>query len=241
MPDVHIGTSGWHYMHWKGPFYPEDLPARRFLEYYAARFSTAEVNNTFYQLPKADKLEAWRETVPDDFVFTVKASRYLTHMKKLKDPAETLKTFYDAVAPLGEAIGPILFQLPPRWGYDGERLGAFLTHLSADYRHVFEFRDPSWFNADAFDRLAAHDAAFCIYELAGQSSPREVTTDLVYVRLHGPGDAYQGSYDAHALSGWAGAAAAWTRAGKTVYVYFDNDDQGHAVANAHELRDMVQG
>jgi uncharacterized protein YecE (DUF72 family) len=168
---IHVGTSGWHYDHWQGPFYPDDLPPVDWLSYYADRFDTVEINNTFYQLPARATLERWRATGPDGFCFAVKASRYITHMKKLKDPQEPLSRLYSRIEALGDALGPVLFQLPPRWRFDLERLEAFLQALAPDLRHVFEFRDPSWFDERTYDLLAAHDAGFCVYHLAGTQAP----------------------------------------------------------------------
>lgn len=239
---VLIGTSGWHYDHWRGPFYPDDLPEDRWLAFYRQRFSTVEINNSFYQLPSRATLEAWREEVPRRFVFAAKASRYITHMKKLKDPAEPLGNFFERMEALGDRLGPILFQLPPRWKANPERLEAFLTELPRGRRCAFEFRDESWFAPEAYEVLAARGAAFCIYELAGRTSPREVTADFAYVRLHGPAsEKYRGRYDRRTLGGWAGAFAAWNRQGKDVYCYFDNDQDGYAAINAGELQEMVGG
>jgi len=202
---IHIGTSGWHYDHWRNVFYPQGLSKGSFLQYYAGRLSTAEINNSFYRLPSTRALINWRDTVPDGFVFAVKASRYITHMKKLKDPEKPIATFINTVKVMGDKLGPILFQLPPRWRFNQERLEGFLASLPTDYRYAFEFRDTSWFNDKTRCLLAENRAAFCIYELSGNQSPKDVTADFVYVRLHGPAGAYQGKYDKGALSGWAGA------------------------------------
>ncbi|MEX0599268.1 MAG: DUF72 domain-containing protein, partial [Rhodothermales bacterium] len=153
---IHIGTSGWHYDHWKGPFYPEDMPSEKFLAFYAERFRTVEINNSFYKLPSKKTLRSWREIGGDNFVFSFKASRYLTHMKKLKDPEEPLRKIYDVAETLGAQLGPILFQLPPRWTFNPERFERFLSILSSDHRHVFEFRDESWFDERALDLLREH-------------------------------------------------------------------------------------
>ena len=236
---IHIGTSGWHYDHWKGPFYPQELSKGRFLDYYADMFDTAEINNSFYQVPRKQTLINWRDAVPEGFVFSVKASRYITHMKKLKDPEKPLSTFLKTVAVLGEKLGPILFQLPPRWRFNPERLEHFLGSLPPDYRYAFEFRDTSWFNHETTSLLVENGAAFCIYELAGKQSPKEVTADFVYVRLHGPNGAYKGRYGKGVLSGWAGAFSAWTDQGKEIYCYFDNDEAGYAAENASQLQEMV--
>jgi uncharacterized protein YecE (DUF72 family) len=237
---IYIGTSGWHYQHWKGPFYPENLPDKRLLEYYLEHFQTAEINNTFYQLPEKKTFAQWRESVPEGFLFAVKASRYITHMKKLKDPQEPLANFMGRVAGLGEKLGPILFQLPPKWHFNLERLKGFLKALPGDHRYAFEFRDPSWFNELTNQALAERGAAFCIYDFEQRQSPRSVTADFVYVRLHGPDGAYQGSYDDRTLSDWAGAFSSWADQGKEVFCYFDNDEKGYAAQNALKLKELLE-
>jgi uncharacterized protein YecE (DUF72 family) len=236
---IHIGTSGWHYGHWRGPFYPDDLSPEKFLEFYASRFRTVEINNSFYQLPTERALSTWREAVPQDFIFAVKASRFITHMKKLLDPERTLAPFLERVALLQDKLGPILFQLPPRWHFNEARLAAFLTTLPDTYRYTLELRDPSWINGRTLDLLACHGVAFCIYELAGYLSPRVTTADFVYIRLHGPNGPYQGRYGAQNLAGWAEAISAWSRQGREVFCYFDNDAAGFAAQDALELQEML--
>jgi uncharacterized protein YecE (DUF72 family) len=237
---VHVGTSGWHYEHWRGPFYPEDLRVDGFLAYYAGRFATVEINNSFYRLPSERALATWRETAPPGFIFAVKASRFITHLKKLKDPERSLAPFLERMALLGEKLGPILLQLPPRWHFDAARLTAFLAALPAGRRYALELRDRSWINDRALELLATHGAAFCIYELAGYLSPREVTADFVYIRLHGPGGAYQGKYDTRTLGAWAEAMAGWSQQGREVFCYFDNDEAGYAAQDAGQLQDMLR-
>ena len=236
---VHIGTSGWHYKHWKGPFYPEEMDESEFLDFYANRFRTVEINNSFYNLPEAKTLRQWRDTVPEKFIFSVKASRYITHMKKLKDPKKSLSTLLKRLKSLGDKMGPILFQLPPKWNVNAERLKSFLDTLPEENRYAFEFRDKSWFQQEIYETLAEYKAAFCIYELAGTVSPLEVTTDFVYIRLHGPGDAYEGSYRKKTLRDWAGNISKWMQDGKTVYCYFDNDQAGYAPKNSLRLQEIV--
>ncbi|MDW7773900.1 MAG: DUF72 domain-containing protein [Desulfobulbaceae bacterium] len=236
---VHIGTSGWHYKHWAGNFYPEDMSSSGFLAFYARSFKTAEINNSFYRLPSERALASWREATPDDFVFTMKASRYLTHMKKLKDPEEPLAVFLARAAVLGKKLGVILFQLPPKWHCNIDRLRSFLDILPDGYRYAFEFRDQSWFSAAVYGALKEKNAAFCMYHLEGFMSPREVTADFVYVRLHGPGNAYKGRYGIESLTGWAGAFTAWQRQGREIFCYFDNDEKGYAAVNALELLGML--
>ncbi len=238
---VLIGTSGWHYAHWKGVFYPDAVSPPDFLRFYAARFRTAEINNTFYNLPGKETFEVWHDTVEPGFVFAVKASRYITHMKKLKDAAAPVERFVELARTLGDRLGPILFQLPPRWKFNAERLDEFVKSLPLGMRYAFEFRDPSWFDPAAYDILKKQGAAFCIYDLEGTGSPREVTCDFVYVRLHGPGAAYQGSYPDKTLVEWARTFVAWRDAGLDVYCYFNNDWAGNAVENALRLRLLIDG
>jgi uncharacterized protein YecE (DUF72 family) len=237
---IHIGTSGWHYRHWKGPFYPVNMASGAFLAYYAQSFNTVEINNTFYQLPQEKTFERWRQTAPPRFLFAVKASRYITHLKKLGDPEHSVPPLLARAALLGEALGPILFQLPPRWGPNLDRLRRFLQTLPFSYRYAFEFRDPSWLTVAIFQALAEHQAALCIYDFAGRRSPLEVTADFVYLRLHGPGGAYQGSYSEATLRQWADAIAVWSSQGQEVFCYFDNDEAGYAAKNALRLLQMVQ-
>ena len=179
--------------------------------------------------------------MPAGFVFAAKASRYITHMKKLKDPAEGVRRLVCRLDVLGERLGPILFQLPPRWHCNCERLEAFLEALDRRHRWAFELRDRSWIDDDTLALLRRRNAAFCIYELDGYLSPRAVTADFVYIRLHGPGAPYQGYYDAAALDRWACAIADWHTAGLDVYCYLDNDEAGYAVQNALALQDRVGG
>jgi uncharacterized protein YecE (DUF72 family) len=237
---IHIGTSGWHYMHWKGAFYPEDMKAKGFLAYYTKHFATAEINNSFYKLPEEKTLAAWRDAVPSDFFFSVKASRYITHMKKLKDPEEGLSRFLGRIDTLGRKLGPILFQLPPKWRYSRDRLKSFLEALPKRYKVAFEFRDATWLIPEAYDLLSEHGAALCIFDLEQSVSPKEVTADHVYVRLHGPSARkYEGQYDVQTLAGWAGAFSTWARQGKEIFCYFDNDQLGYAPLDAMRLQEML--
>jgi uncharacterized protein YecE (DUF72 family) len=238
---IHIGTSGWHYRHWLGPFYPADLPASRMLRWYAEHFDTVEINNSFYRLPATSALEGWCRESPAAFCFATKASRYITHNRKLKDPEETVKKFMAQVNKLGRRLGPILFQLPPSWKVDVLRLEDFLGGLPARHRYVFEFRNPTWNISPVFDVLRRHNAAFCIYELGGFQSPLEVTANFAYVRLHGPGNKYQGDYSDRILGSWADRIKKWRKELEHIYVYFDNDQAGFAPKNALQLKRMVMG
>jgi len=237
---IHIGTSGWHYAHWVGRFYPEGMDSGDFLSHYVRHFGTVEINNTFYHLPARRTLVQWRDAVPARFVFACKASRFITHMKKLTDPARSTARFLDAIEVLGNKLGPVLFQLPPRWGVDVGRLTAFLDALPEGHRFAFEFRDESWFTAEVYQALADRNAAFCPYDLGGRRAPVEVTADFVYVRLHGPDGPYRGRYDGRTLAGWRRRLLSWSDAGRDAYVYFDNDENAYATGDAARLRDMVE-
>lgn len=232
---VLVGTSGWQYDSWRNRFY-DGPPA---LDEYARRFPTVEVNGTFYGLPEEQSVREWIDLSPPGFVFAAKASRYITHMKKLKDPTDPLASFFSAVAPFGNSLEVILFQLPPRWRCNVERLSGFLDALPDGYRYAFEFRDHSWHTETIASLLKAAGAAFCIYHFAGDESPRLVTSDFVYVRLHGAAGRYVGSYDDGTLAGWAGALTSWARTGRDVYLYFDNDQEAAAPRDAARLLEMI--
>ena len=237
--EIRIGTSGWHYRHWCGPFYAEKLPASKMLDCYIQHFDTVEINNSFYKLPNVSTFQAWREATPKGFVFAVKASRFITHNKKLKEPENALNNFLPRAEALNEKLGPILFQLPPSWKVNAERLQQFLDALPRYHRYAFEFREPSWNTPAVFDILRRYNAAFCIHELAGFHAPLEITADFTYVRLHGPGGKYQGSYSDERLQKWADWITDQRSRLKAVYVYFDNDQAGYAAQNAIRLKKIV--
>lgn len=236
----HIGTSGWHYAHWRGPFYPDKLPASKMLEFYTAHFDTVELNNTFYRLPLVSGLKTWRDSTPRNFLFTAKGSRFLTHMKKLKDPGPGIEKFFERVDRLGKKLGAVVFQLPPFWEVNAERLDAFLSSLPRRRRYAFELRNPTWHTETIYRILRRHNAAFCIFEIAGFRSPCEITADFTYIRLHGPGAAYQGAYSPTALRRWAARIREWQKTLKAIYVYFDNDQAGYAAENALALKRMLE-
>jgi uncharacterized protein YecE (DUF72 family) len=207
--------------------------------FYLEHFDTVELNNSFYKLPELSTFEAWREATPRDFRFAVKASRFITHNKKLKDPEPALERFLPRAEALGAKLGPVLFQLPPQWQINLERLESFLKALPRGHRYTFEFREPSWNEPEVYELLRRYNAAFCIYELAGYLSPIEITADWTYVRLHGPGGKYQGSYEQRTLRKWAERIGEWSERLRAVYVYFDNDQAGYAPVNALELKRLV--
>jgi uncharacterized protein YecE (DUF72 family) len=234
-----IGTSGYVYPHWrKGVFYPEGLPAREELAYYAAQFHTVELNNPFYRLPSPEMFLRWREATPPDFCFAVKVSRFITHLKRLRDATEPVGTFLERAARLDPKLGPLLFQLPPTFQVDPGRLSEFLAVLPPERRWVMEFRHPSWFTPAIYQLLGQHGVALCI-PVGGQVQPDLVTTaPFTYVRMHagmGPG----GGFTPEQLRWWAGRLRGLCRAGIESYVYFNNDRGGHAPRDAQELRRLV--
>lgn len=242
MPEnkIYIGTSGWLYKHWIGRFYPEKSNAKKQWQFYAGHFDTVEINNSFYRWPDRSVFEGWYKNSPGNMLFSVKASRFITHMRKLTQPEEPVVKLFENITALKNKLGPILFQLPPKWKINATRLGDFLAILPKGYRYAFEFRNDTWYHEDIFQLLQQHNCAFCIYQLAGHTSPVQVTADFVYVRLHGPTEfKYQGSYNDAALKKWAKQILAWQKDKKDVFLYFDNDQDAYAVFNALTLKSMV--
>lgn len=241
-PEIRVGTSGWNYRHWRGVFYPEDLSQKQWFSHYATRFDTVEVNNTFYQLPEASTFEAWHEQAPARFVYTLKGNRYITHLKRLKVSQETVNRFLDRARVLKEHLGPILWQLPPRWHKNLQRLDRFLGLLPEDLIHVFEFRDEEWFADDVLELLDREGASFCTHDMVGLSVPRAATGRVAYVRFHGASDQkYRGTYGDEQLREWAEWLADRHGEGMGVYAYFNNDVEGHAPHDAARLREMLGG
>jgi uncharacterized protein YecE (DUF72 family) len=239
--EIRIGTSGWHYRHWIRRFYPKDLPSKEMFSFYQRHFDTVELNNSFYRLPTPEAFDSWRESSAPNFLFAVKGSRFVTHNKKLKDPEQALMNLLPRAERLRRKLGPILWQLPPSWRRNVERLEEFLQALPKRHRYAFEFREPSWHHESVFEVLRHHNAAYCIYELAGFSTEPLITADFGYVRLHGPGGKYQGSYSDAVLQSWTDRIAEWSSKLKAVYVYFDNDQAAYAAHNALTLKQMVSG
>ena len=238
---IRIGTSGWHYKHWlDGVFYPPGMKGAEMFQFYARHFDTVVINNSFYRLPTAKTFDAWRESAPPGFCYAVKASRFTTHMKKLKDPKSSSEKFFLVTERLEEKLGPILFQLPPRWKLNLERLAEFLEALPVEHRYAFEFREESWLVPQVFALLRKHKAALCIHDFADMKIPHEITADFSYVRFHGPTSAkYWGWYSTAELRTWARRIESWRDRLKAVYVYFNNDPEGAAVKNALELKNYL--
>jgi uncharacterized protein YecE (DUF72 family) len=235
MSDLRIGCSGWSYRDWRGPFYPPEVKVKDQLAFYATRFSTAEINASFYRLPTEKAVAAWRDAVPEGFLFAWKASRYLTHNKKLKDPEDSLALILGRMEPLGDRYGPVLFQLPPSLKLDRERLAHFLGRLPKTRRCTVEFRHPSWYAPEVLRLLAEHDVALCVSDHHDAPSPWETTAGFVYVRAHGPGGRYSGRYPEDELKALAHAIRGWRKDGKAVFCYFDNDIESAAPKDAERL------
>jgi uncharacterized protein YecE (DUF72 family) len=236
-PSLFIGTSGFYYTDWRGCFYPAQLPTRDYLPFYSTRFNSLEVNSTFYRLPLETTLARWRDIAPESFVFAVKASRFITHVKRLEDAEGSVLPFLDRIRCLGAKLGPVLLQLPSRFPFNGDKLGKFCKVLSKDVRYAFEFRDPGWFRQETCDILSQHNMAFCIYHYSGTLSPDVVTADFVYIRFHGPlMEPYRGAYPDEFLREWAGKVRSWLKRGVAVYVFFDNTMEGHAIVDAVKMQ-----
>ena len=231
-----VGTSGYQYDHWKGLFYPDELPKKDWFAHYARHFDTVEINNTFYGLPSTQTFDAWRKQAPPEFCYVLKFSRYGSHVKRLKEARSTIKTFLQAARRLKGFLGPILVQLPPNWNVNTDRLQEFLKAAPRSVRWAFEFRDPTWLCEEVFAILQRHNAALCIHDMI-EDHPRRITADWIYLRFHG--DQYSGSYAPQALK----AQAHWIKQqlgdGKDVFAFFNNDAEGYAVRNAAELKQYV--
>jgi uncharacterized protein YecE (DUF72 family) len=240
-----IGTSGYVYKHWRGLFYPPALPAREWLPFYAERFRTVELNNPFYRLPSKAVFASWRRTVPPGFIFAVKASRYLTHLKRLKQPSDPIRRFLTRAAALEDGLGPVLFQLPGRFHVDVDRLRRFVRVLGRQryvpaLRAVLEVRHESWLVPEVFDVLTGANVALCIQDWREAPVTAPVTADFVYVRRHGTTHRYGGSYSDGMLRADARRITEWLRDGRDVYVYFNNDGNAYAVRNAQRLGYFLQ-
>jgi uncharacterized protein YecE (DUF72 family) len=236
---VRIGTSGWEYEHWKGPFYPRDLPRDRWLEFYSERFDTVELNATFYRLPEADTFARWGQRVPSGFRFAIKASRYLTHLRRLRAPDEPLDRLWTRARRLGQRRGPMLYQLPPRWRPNPDRLAHFLATIPQDEPQAVEIRDRSWYRRDVLDMLEAAGVALVLHDMPESRTPLRRVGPIVYLRFHGAGERYGGAYSAQRLSAWARRITEWAEV-VPVWAYFNNDMGGNAVRDADRLRRMVE-
>ena len=240
MARVLIGTSGWHYASWRGPFFPKGVTLKQQLSYYAGQFDTTELNGVFYRTPTPEAVKGWREQTGREFVFAWKASKFITHWKRLSERSvNSLELLEDRISRLGGKAGPILFQLPPQFEANADRLAAFFKLLSKKRRYSFEFRHPSWYQPRILRMLTEENISLCLSDHHDAPAPWKRTADFVYVRGHGPGGRYHGHYTKAALAQWARRIKSWKRQGCDVYVYFDNDQKSAAPADAKALKQLL--
>jgi uncharacterized protein YecE (DUF72 family) len=240
MVRVLIGTSGWHYDSWRGPFFPTGLALKDQLKYYSTQFYTTELNGVFYRTPSLDTVSTWRAQTGQDFVFAWKASKFITHWKRLSDNAvNSLALMEERLSLLGDKAGPVLFQLPPNFEANLERLASFLKLLSNKRQYSFEFRHPSWYQPQVLRLLSERNIALCLSDHHDAPAPWRRTADFVYIRGHGPGGRYKGHYRSQTLSKWATQIKSWKKQGCDVFVYFDNDQKSAAPADALKLKQLL--
>jgi len=236
----YIGTSGWHYDDWRGIFYPEKLPKANWLEFYARHFATLELNSTFYRLPSEEAFRRWYDSSPPDFTFAVKVSRFITHIKRLKDCDEALSNFMSKVTLLRDKLGPLLYQLPPGLHRDDELLIQFLKKLPRGLKHAIEFRHQSWLEEDSFAILRKHHVGFCVFDMPKSTSPLIATADFAYIRFHGSDSLYSSCYSDEELAEWATKITHLAKNLESVYIYFNNDIAGYALQNAATMRNYLE-
>ncbi len=235
MAEYFIGTSGWVYPHWRGTFYPQKLPQAQWLQYYAEHFPTVEINNSFYRLPTEQAFQGWHSKSPDGFRYSVKASRFITHVKRLKNVAEPVETFLSRARQLDDKLGPMLFQLPPGLKRDDERLESFLSMLPRRFRYVIEFRHESWLEDAVFDMLRRYNAGICVFDMPELACPLLATADFAYIRFHGSSGLYSSRYSDEELDSWTLKIAGLAKGKEEVYIYFNNDFECFAIENAKTL------
>ncbi|CAA9499414.1 MAG: protein of unknown function DUF72 [uncultured Sphingomonas sp.] len=236
---IRIGCSGWNYKHWRERFYPKGVPVKRWFEHYSATFDTVEINNSFYMLPKAETFDKWREQAPPGFCYAVKANRFLTQAKKLKDCTEPLERMMSPVRRLGDRLGPMLYQLPPNLRINLDRLRDFLEIVPKDVLNVFEFREKSWYAPETYDLLDRYGASFCVHDMPDLTSERVAVGPIAYVRFHGGEGKYWGRYSDERLLSWSDWIVDQARQGRSVWCYFNNDIHGHAIHDALTLKSIV--
>jgi len=210
------------------------------LKFYSQNFNTVEVNNTFYNLPKKQVVKNWRDATPAGFIFSIKANRYITHMKNLKDGKEPVRNLIKSVRVLKDQLGPILFQLPPQWTLNYNRIESFINILPEDLQYVFEFRNSSWYVEKVYNLLRKHNIAICFHDISGQDSPHEITSDFLYLRFHGPHGDYHNKYSHTHLKTWGKKIRLWLDKQFRVFAYFNNDAYGRAIENSKELRTILK-
>lgn len=244
VPKIHIGTSGWSYKHWKGDFYPKAVKAKDWLSFYAQFFTTTEINGSFYRLPTEETIRNWTEAVPANFIFCPKISRFLTHMKKLREPEEPLERFFGIFEPMKKRMGPVLIQLPPMLKFDYDVTDYFFKYTQRHYRSyefVLEIRHPSWLQSDALTLLAKYEVGLVISQSGNRFPYSEmITAKNIYVRFHGPADLYASSYPDEDLSNFACKFKSWVKEGHQVWAFFNNDIHGYAPKDAIRLKQLCE-
>jgi uncharacterized protein YecE (DUF72 family) len=236
MKSVWVGTSGWTYDGWRGPFYPKDVSKKHWLRWYGEQFPSTEVNGSFYRTPSLEAVKAWREDTPEKFLFAWKASKFITHWKRLSEKSiNSIELMETRLRVLGPKAGPVLFQLPARFKADRERLASFLKLLPKRYKYAFEFRDASWYEEPILNVLRDRNVALCLSDHVDAPSPWEVTAAHVYLRGHGPTGQYKGRYSLKTLREWAASIRKWRRRRLDVFCYFDNDQKSAAPKDAQRL------
>lgn len=234
----YIGTSGWHYNHWRGEFYPKDMAKSRWLEFYSSHFSTVELNNSFYHLPSEKAFINWRDSSPPEFIFSVKVNRFITHIKRLRNTEEPVTNLIARARFLGRKLGPLLYQLPQNMKRDDQLLENFIQMLPGNACHVFEFRHISWLNDKVFDLLNRYNTSFCIYDMPDFTTPVMATSEPAYIRFHGSHQLYGGCYSNEELEGWARKIT--DLESRVVFAYFNNDIEGFAIRNALTLGNLLK-
>ncbi len=235
---VYVGTCGFYYEDWKGVFYPKDLPKTKYLDFYIDKFSTVELNSTFYHLPKQKSVSHWREKAKEGFLYSLKAYRGITHYKKLKNVKDDLYLYLHLIKSLRPYLGVILFQLPPSLKMDIDLLANFLSLLPSGYDYAVEFRDESWYEKEVYDILTRYEVSFCIHDFGKKQTPVIETSKNIYIRFHGPNGHYRGSYSEDFLRKWADIIKNFENK-RRVFCYFNNDYEGNAVKNAQTLLNFL--
>jgi uncharacterized protein YecE (DUF72 family) len=240
MRNLWIGTSGWTYKDWRGSFYPTDVPLKRRLGWYSERFTTTEINGSFYRTPSREAVQAWRDQTPEHFVFAWKASKFITHWKRLTEKCQnSLELMETRLKALEPKVGPILFQLPPQFKSGEQRLASFIKLLNKKRRYTFEFRHPSWYEPKILELLRSENIALCFSDHQDAPAPWEVTAQHVYVRGHGPTGQYKDRYSKNTLENWAREFAVWRKKRLLIYCFFDNDQKTAAPMDAQQLINII--
>jgi len=236
----YIGCSGWHYEHWRGLYYPRELPKPEWLQFYTRQFTTVELNNSFYKLPSEKAFTTWRKSTPDNFIFSVKVSRFITHIKRLKNLGPAVENFLSRADLLGNKLGPLLYQLPPNMKRNDELLQDFLSSLPLKYQHVIEFRHESWIDDAVFAILREHNVGLCVFDMPGFGCPLTTTSNFAYIRFHGSQGLYSSCYSDQELSQWAQRIVRLGKDVKASYIYFNNDVEAFAIKNAITLENYLK-